>query len=80
MLHVLCHSAGLIADDIRRRQRRIADFSERWYSEESNRRQYDELENLRWTGSVVTQQGTDSGKRTDRPGGKEQQRKDALLT
>ena len=47
VLHVLCLSAGLIADDIRRAERRIADFSERWYSEESKQETVDELENLR---------------------------------
>lgn len=47
VLHVLCLSAGLIADDIRRTERRIADFSERWYSEKSKQETVDELENLR---------------------------------
>ena len=35
VLHVICLSAGLIADDIRRTEGRIADFSQRWYSDKS---------------------------------------------
>ena len=40
-------SAGLIADDIRRTEGRIADFSQRWYSDKSKQEAYAELENLR---------------------------------
>ena len=46
VLHILCQSAGLIASEIKSRQKRIADFSERWYSEKSKQETYDELENL----------------------------------
>jgi len=38
---------GYIASDIKSRQRRIADFSERWYSEQSKQETYEELENLK---------------------------------
>ncbi|WP_270397709.1 ankyrin repeat domain-containing protein [Bacteroides nordii] len=47
VLHVICLSAGLIADDIRRTEGRIADFSQRWYSDKSKQEAYAELENLR---------------------------------
>ena len=47
VLHVICLSAGLIADDIRRTEGRIADFSRRWYSDKSKQEAYAELENLR---------------------------------
>ena len=47
VLHVICLSAGLIADDIRRTEGRIADFSQRWYSDKSKQETYAELENLR---------------------------------
>lgn len=33
VLHAICQSAGDIAYDIKRTEERIADFSERWYSE-----------------------------------------------
>ena len=36
VLHVICQSAGDIAYDIKRTKERIADFSERWYSERIN--------------------------------------------
>ena len=47
VLHVLCLSAGLIADEIRRTKKRIADFSQRWYSDKSKQETYAELGNLR---------------------------------
>ena len=47
VLHIICLSAGLIADDIRRTEGRIADFSQRWYSDKSKQEAYAELENLR---------------------------------
>ena len=47
VLHVICLSAGLIAADIRRTEERIADFSQRWYSDKSKQEAYAELENLR---------------------------------
>ena len=47
VLHLLSRSAASIASDIKSRQRRIADFSERWYSEQSKQETYDELENLK---------------------------------
>ena len=47
VLHVICLSAGLIADEIRRTEGRIADFSQRWYSDKSKQETYAELENLR---------------------------------
>lgn len=47
VLHLLSRSAGYIASDIKSRQRRIADFSERWYSEQSKQETYEELENLK---------------------------------
>ena len=47
VLHVICLSAGLIADEIRRTEGRIADFSRRWYSDKSKQETYAELENLR---------------------------------
>ena len=47
VLHVICLSAGLIADEIRRTEKRIADFSLRWYSDKSKQETYTELENLR---------------------------------
>ena len=43
---MLCRSAGLIASDIKSRERRIADFAERWYSDKSKQETYDELESL----------------------------------
>ena len=46
VLHVICLSAGLIADEIRRTEGRIADFSQRWYSDKSKQETYAELENL----------------------------------
>ena len=47
VLHVICLSAGLIADEIRRTEGRVADFSRRWYSDKSKQETYAELENLR---------------------------------
>ena len=47
VLHIICLSAGLIAYDIRRTEGRIADFSQRWYSDKSKQETYAELENLR---------------------------------
>lgn len=47
VLHVICLSAGLIADEIRRTEGRIADFSQRWYPDKSKQETYAELENLR---------------------------------
>lgn len=47
VLHLLSRSAASIVSDIKSRQRRIADFSERWYSEQSKQETYDELENLK---------------------------------
>lgn len=46
VLHMLCRCAGLIASDIKSRERRIADFAERWYSDKSKQETYDELESL----------------------------------
>lgn len=46
VLHMLCRGAGLIASDIKSRERRIADFAERWYSDKSKQETYDELESL----------------------------------
>ena len=47
VLHVICLSAGLIADEIRRTEERIADFSRRWYPDKSRQEAYAELETLR---------------------------------
>ena len=47
VLHVICLSAGLIAGEIRRTEGRVADFSQRWYSDKSKQETYAELENLR---------------------------------
>lgn len=47
VLHVICESAGNITDDIRRKEARIADFSERWYSDKDKQETYGELERLR---------------------------------
>lgn len=47
VLHVICRAAGDIVYDIKRTERRIADFSERWYSDKDKQETYAELENLR---------------------------------
>lgn len=47
VLHLLSESAGFIASDIKRTKMRIADFSERWYSEKSKQETYEELEKLK---------------------------------
>ena len=47
VLHVICDSAGHIVSDIKLREARIADFSERWYSDKAKQETYKELENLR---------------------------------
>lgn len=47
VLHVICESAGFIADDIRCKEARIADFSERWYPDKAKQETYEELEWLR---------------------------------
>ena len=47
VLHLLSQSAASIASDIKSRQRRIADFTERWYSDKSKQETYDELEYLK---------------------------------
>ena len=46
VLHVICQSAGDIAYDIKRTKERIADFSERWYSEKDKREAYENMEYL----------------------------------
>lgn len=46
VLHVICQSAGLVASDIKRTKVRIADFSERWYSDKAKQETYEELESL----------------------------------
>lgn len=47
VLHAICQSAGDIAYDIKRTEERIADFSERWYSERDRREIYENMESLR---------------------------------
>lgn len=50
VLHVICQSAGGIAYDIKRTKERIADFSERWYSEKDKREAYENMEYLEEAG------------------------------
>lgn len=46
VLHAICDSAGYIANNIKSRKKRIADFAERWYSDKDKQETYEELESL----------------------------------
>lgn len=66
VLHAICDSAGYIANNIKSRKKRIADFAERWYSDKDKQETY-----LPYCKDY-------SGKRADRFGGKKQLRENTL--